>query len=107
MPTVTTWCPRTTPHYPALLRTPDSAAERSLLAAVAPGGVLLVVHPADMDLQHAGAHGLDPADYMRPCDVATLPDWQVEVDARRAREVTAGAGAHHTHDVVLRARRLR
>ena len=38
-------------QYPALLRTPDAAAERALLAAVAPGGVLLLVHHAGMDTQ--------------------------------------------------------
>lgn len=36
-------------HYPALLRTPTQDAERALLAAVVPGGVLLVVHHADVE----------------------------------------------------------
>src|SRR4029079_5002158 len=36
-------------QYPALLRTPAHDAERALLDAVAPGGVLLVVHHADVD----------------------------------------------------------
>lgn len=36
-------------QYPALRRTPGNDAERSLLAAVAPGGTLLVVHHADVD----------------------------------------------------------
>lgn len=37
--------------YPALRRTDpdDDAAERALLAALAPGGTLLVVHHADVD----------------------------------------------------------
>jgi SAM-dependent methyltransferase len=96
-------------QYPALLRTPSNDAERSLLAAVAPGGVLLVVHHADVDVDQAKAHGFDPADYVSPPDVAALlgEDWQVEVDERRPRDVRAGGGAHHTHDVVLRAQRLR
>jgi hypothetical protein len=35
-------------------------------------------------------------------------DWAVEVDEQRPREAPdGGAGAHHTDDVVLRARRLR
>jgi hypothetical protein len=35
-------------------------------------------------------------------------DWQLEVDEQRARIIPeGGAGAHHTDDVVLRARRLR
>jgi SAM-dependent methyltransferase len=94
-------------QYPALLRTPDDAAERALLAAVAPGGTLLVVHH-DID-EHAHHGGFDPADYVSPADVARLldADWEVEVDGRRPRHVAAGAGAGHTTDVVLRARRLR
>lgn len=95
-------------QYPALLRTPSNEAERSLLAAVAAGGVLLVVHHADVDVEQARAHGFDPADYVSPSDVAALlDDWQVDVDERRPRDVpVGGGGAHHTHDLVLRARRL-
>lgn len=96
-------------QYPALLRTPDAAAERALLAAVAPGGTLLVVHHADVDPEHAKSQGFDPADYVGPADVAALldRDWAVDVDERRPRNVTAGAGSHHTEDLVLRATRLR
>src|SRR3954465_1027631 len=48
-------------QYPALLRTPDAAAERALLAAVAPGGVLLLVHHAGGET-HQPHHGsFDPA----------------------------------------------
>ena len=94
-------------QYPALRRTPGGDAERALLAAVAPGGTLLVVHHADVDPEQARAHGFDPADYVSPSDVAALLDdgWQIEVDEKRPRDVTTGAGAHHTHDLVLRARR--
>jgi SAM-dependent methyltransferase len=99
-------------QYPALLRTPDAAAERALLAAVAPGGVLLLVHHAGMDTHqpHDGDLGFDPADYVWPTMVAALldDDWQVEVDEVRPRIVPdGGAGAHHVDDLVLRARRLR
>ncbi|WP_413760793.1 class I SAM-dependent methyltransferase [Streptomyces sp. MMBL 11-3] len=97
-------------QYPALLRTPDAAAERALLAAVAPGGVLLLVHHAGMDTQQADDRGFDPADYVWPSMVAALldEDWVVEVDEQRPRVAPdGGAGAHHTDDVVLRARRLR
>lgn len=97
-------------QYPALLRTPDAAAERALLAAVAPGGVLLLVHHAGMDTQHASDSGFDPADYVWPSMVADLldQDWTVEVDEQRPRIAPdGGAGAHHAEDVVLRARRLR
>ena len=93
-------------QYPALLRTPDRAAERTLLGAVAPGGTLLVVHH---DVQDGQTHAFDPADYVLPAVVAELldEDWQVEVDERRDRHVSGGAGAHHVADLVLRARRLR
>ncbi|MFJ8058536.1 class I SAM-dependent methyltransferase [Streptomyces sp. NPDC096142] len=97
-------------QYPALLRTPDAAAERALLAAVAPGGVLLLVHHAGMDTRHEHDAEFDPADYVWPAMVAALldDDWTVEVDEQRPRVAPeGGAGAHHTDDVVLRARRLR
>jgi SAM-dependent methyltransferase len=95
--------------YPALQRTVSNEAENMLMDAVAPGGVLLVVHHADVDTEQAKAHGFDPADYVSPADVAALldQDWQVEIDQRRPRDTTTGAGARHTHDVVLHARRLR
>ncbi|MGW3285259.1 class I SAM-dependent methyltransferase [Streptomyces sp. NPDC001002] len=97
-------------QYPALLRTPDSASERALLAAVAPGGVLLLVHHAGMDTHQPDDSGFDPADYVWPAMVAALldDDWAVEVDEQRPRVAPeGGAGAHHTDDIVLRARRLR
>lgn len=97
-------------QYPALLRTPDCAAERALLAAVAPGGVLLLVHHAGMDAHQAHDGGFDPADYVWPSMIVTLfdDDWAVELDEQRPRIAPdGGAGAHHTVDLVLRARRLR
>ncbi|MDX3133970.1 class I SAM-dependent methyltransferase [Streptomyces europaeiscabiei] len=97
-------------QYPALLRTPDAAAERALLAAVAPGGVLLLVHHAGMDTQQPHEGGFDPADYVWPSMVADLlnDDWEVQVDEQRPRVAPdGGAGAHHTDDLVLRVRRLR
>ncbi len=97
-------------QYPALQRTPDGAAERALLAAVAPGGVLLLVHHAGMEHQAPRDYGFDPAQYVWPAMVAGLldDDWAVEVDEQRPRVAPGGgAGAHHTDDVVLRARRLR
>ncbi|WEH13575.1 class I SAM-dependent methyltransferase [Streptomyces sp. VNUA24] len=97
-------------QYPALLRTPDATAERALLAAVAPGGVLLLVHHAGMETRQAHESGFDPADYVWPSMVAELldGDWEIEVDEQRPRVAPdGGAGAHHTDDLVLRARRLR
>lgn len=97
-------------QYPALLRTPDGAAERALLAAVAPGGVLLLVHHAGMEGQSVSDSGFDPGDYVWPSMVADLldQDWAVEVNEERPRTAPeGGAGAHHANDLVLRARRLR
>ncbi len=95
-------------QYPALLKTPDDEAERTLLALVAPGGTLLAVHHADMDAEHGKAHGFDPADYVSHEDLLALLDstWRLDVVERRARHLTTGAGAGHSHDLVLRARRL-
>jgi hypothetical protein len=44
-------------QYPAWLRTPDAAAERALLSAVAPDGLLLLVHHAGMDTEQASESG--------------------------------------------------
>jgi len=95
-------------HYPALLRSPGNDAERALLDAVAPGGVLLVVHHPAPTSAEAAAHGFDAALYVSPAQVAALlnENWLIEVDETRPRHVATGAGAHHTEDVVLRARRL-
>lgn len=95
-------------QYPALLRTPGQDAERALLAAVAPGGVLLVVHHADVDRDEAIARGYDPEDYVAHQDVvdALGEGWSIEVDERRARAVPASGQGHHHVDEVLRARRL-
>jgi SAM-dependent methyltransferase len=95
-------------QYPALARSPDHRAERALLAAVAPGGTLLVVHHKH-DPHTAHDHEFDPEDFVAPSDVAALLDdgWTVEVDEVRPRVVPAsGGGTHHVDDVVLRARRL-
>jgi SAM-dependent methyltransferase len=97
-------------QYPALLRTPDAAAERALLAAVAPGGVLLFVHHAGMETQQVHDIRFDPAHYVWPSMVSALltDDWDKEVDEQRPRNAPdTGAGAHHAEDLVLRARRLR
>jgi SAM-dependent methyltransferase len=99
-------------QYPALPRTPDAAAERALLAAVAPGGALLLVHHAGMETHHPHDNSFDPADYVWPAMVADLlkadpVTWDVEVHEERPRPTPeSGAGAHHRDDIVLRARRL-
>jgi SAM-dependent methyltransferase len=96
-------------QYASLLRGPDAAAERALLAAVAPGGVLLFVHHAGMDTHSVHESGFDPADYVWPPMVAALlnDDWEVERDEQRPRVAPeGGAGAHPVDDLVLRVRRL-
>ena len=97
-------------QYPALPSSADHDAERALLAAVASGGLLLMVYHAGFDGEEAKARGIDPADYVLPTDIVAAllgGDWQVQIDTRRPREARASAaGGHHTHDVVLRARRL-
>ncbi len=93
-----------TTHYPALPLTDDDAAIRGLLDAVAPHGTLLVVgHAPSRD---ADDHGWDPEGLVQPQDVALrLGDgWVVEELSTRPRPGSP-ATAHHTHDVVLRARR--
>ncbi len=98
-------------QYPALPRTAGDDVEQALFAAVAPGGMLLYVHHADVDRAQAKAHGFDPADYVSPADIGALlvddDAWQIEVDEKRPRVVATGGGSHHTHDLVLLARRLR
>jgi hypothetical protein len=96
-----------TAFYPALLHSSGQEAERALLAAVAAGGTLLVVHHADIDVEKAKSHGFDPADYLMHDDVAALigEDWEVHIDRRRPRETPTGVDGQHTHDDVLRAQR--
>ena len=96
-------------QYPVLLRTEGKDAEQALLRAVAPGGVLLWAHHPPPTAEEAKAHGINVEDYVGAADVAALLDdeWRIDVHETRPRHVTSGAGAHHTEDVVLRARRLR
>lgn len=93
-------------QYAVLLRTPGAVAERALAELVAPGGTLLVVHH-DVAHEHRHEGGFDPELYALPADVAAVLDegWQVEVDERRPRRISGGGGAHHVHDLVLRATR--
>jgi 2-polyprenyl-3-methyl-5-hydroxy-6-metoxy-1,4-benzoquinol methylase len=96
-------------HYPALRHSPMHDAAKALLATVAPGGTLLVVHHADVDVEKAKSYGFDPADYLSHSDVAALfdEDWDVQIERRRLRERPTGVELQHTHDDVVKARRLR
>ncbi|MFD4252118.1 class I SAM-dependent methyltransferase [Amycolatopsis thermoflava] len=88
-------------HYVPLRRA-EPGVLRGLLAAVAPGGTLLVAShdPAELTPRE----GFDPADYYHPADVAALlgPEWTVLADEIRPR----ARPARYTRDTVLRARRV-
>ncbi|MBV2354108.1 class I SAM-dependent methyltransferase [Streptomyces sp. J2-1] len=100
-------------HYFPLPRTPDHAALRGLLSAVAPGGCLLFVGHDLADLTPEVVREFDPGALYGPAEVAGLlgPGWTVQVDETRPRAAPAAAPApapgspHHRHDTVLRARR--
>ncbi|WP_304455038.1 bifunctional 2-polyprenyl-6-hydroxyphenol methylase/3-demethylubiquinol 3-O-methyltransferase UbiG [Nocardiopsis sp. YSL2] len=95
-------------QYFPLPKQPDHTALHGLLAAVAPGGTLLVVGHGPTDPPHH-ENGFDPADHYAPSDIAAHlgEDWTVLVDESRPRTAPAPAGTRPTHDAVLRARRLR
>jgi SAM-dependent methyltransferase len=94
-------------QYFPLPRQPGDTALRGLLAAVAPGGTLLIASHDLADLPPRHEHGFDPNDYYQPDDIARLldADWTVLVNETRPRSAPAPAGTHHTHDTVLRAQR--
>jgi len=101
-------------QYASIPRTPDGRGVANLLAAVAPGGTLLVVShdlepmrtPVDTR-EHSRL--FDPDAYVRVEDVAAAlaasPEWDVERHEKRRRPPGAASAAHHVDDVVLRARR--
>lgn len=94
-------------QYLPLKRGHGDAQVRGVLASVAVGGVLLFVGHDPRDVP--ADHGFDPADYYLAGDVKRFlgEDWRIEVDELRERADPGPPGAHHVHDVVLRARRLR
>ncbi|MGK4906862.1 class I SAM-dependent methyltransferase [Streptomyces albus] len=96
-------------HFLPLLRRSGDSAMRGLLDAVAPGGTFLFVFHALDGLPERLEGGFTAADFCHPHDFVPLlgDDWAVVVDETRPRTTPAPAGTHHTHDVVLRARRLR
>ena len=94
-------------QYTVLRRDDDDTAINALLAAVAPGGTLLVVHH-QLDPAYVSEHGVDPAEYVMPGDVAAHLDdgWDLEVHETRPRPEPVPREAKHVRDVILRARRL-
>ena len=101
-------------QYASIPRTPDGRGVGNLLAAVAPGGTLLVVSHdlepmrAPIDLAVA-SRPFDPDAYVRTDDVVAALErasgWTIEVLERRPRPAGAASASHHVDDVVLRARR--
>lgn len=96
-------------YFPLPLQPDHHTALRALLDAVAPGGTLLFAghDPAEFPEDHE--HGFRPDDFYQPADVAELLDenWTVQTHETRPRTSPAPPGTHHTHDVVLRAQRVR
>jgi thioredoxin reductase len=103
-------------QYPAIPRTPEGGALNALLAAVAPGGTLLVVGH-DLDDMRAHTHGeaaehvrpFDALAFVQPHDVANAlgaEEWVVEVNEIRDRPPGHVHGSGHVRDVVVRARRI-
>ena len=101
-------------QYASIPRTPDDRAIGNLIAAVAPGGTLVVVGhdlepmraPVDTGEQ---SRAFDPDAYVRPEDVAAALDgrtgWDVEVHEKRPRPPGSATAHHHVDDIVVRARR--
>ena len=90
--------------YFPLPRTADKALD-GLLAAVAPGGTLLV---GSHDLADAPHHSeFDPHDFYQPEEIAERLDdtWTVLVKETRPRVSAAPPGTEHINDVVLKARK--
>jgi thioredoxin reductase/SAM-dependent methyltransferase len=99
-------------QYGSFKRTPDQRGLSSLLAAVAPGGTLLVVHhdltalgdPVDVA---TGTRMYDPEAFVGVGEIAAAlaadpGTWHVETHETRRRPPGA-ASTHHVSDVVLRA----
>jgi thioredoxin reductase/SAM-dependent methyltransferase len=103
-----------TAHYASIPRTPDNRAVHTILAAVAPGGTLLVVSHdpeplrAHIDTRH-DSRPFDADAYVRTDDfteaLAASPLWDVEIHEKRPRPPGAASAAHHADDIVLRAHR--
>jgi hypothetical protein len=96
-------------QYFPLPRRPDHNVLRGLLDAVATGGTLLIASHDLADLSHARSTASTPATNYQPDDIGGLLDdnWAVLINETRPRTAPVPVGTHHTHDTVLRARRVR
>jgi thioredoxin reductase/SAM-dependent methyltransferase len=98
--------------YASIPRTPDLRGVQNVLAAVAPGGTLIVINH-DLDAMHDPQHQhqpFDPDAYVNTDDYTDLlkrtPGWTIEVLEKRPRPPGSATAAHHVEDLVLRARRI-
>lgn len=91
--------------YVRLPKAPESIP--ALLQLVARGGLLLVVHHAEIDRAWAAERGIDLDAFYFPDDIAAALDgaWTIEKREVRPRAISGGEGAHLHDDLVLRARR--
>ncbi|MEM1335051.1 MAG: class I SAM-dependent methyltransferase [Actinomycetota bacterium] len=93
-------------QYPAFAIAEIDRVTVALTGALAPGGLLLLVGhapPAD-----PSSIPFDPSDWVQPPDiVAALPEgFEVELDETRPRPGAHHTGSPHSHDVVVRIRRV-
>ncbi len=104
-----------TAHYASIPRTNDGRGVDNLLAAVAPGGTLLVVGHDTAPMREpvdptTSSRAFDGDAFIRTTDIAasiaTRSGWRIEVDEKRPRPPGHTAASHHHDDIVLRARRL-
>jgi SAM-dependent methyltransferase len=99
-----------TASYASIPRTPDLRAVYTILAAVAPGGTLLVVSHDPEQMREAAEHVrmFDADAYLWVDDfaavIAASPVWEFQSHGPRSRPEGAVSTEHHV-DVVLRARR--
>ncbi|MEM7286073.1 MAG: bifunctional NAD(P)/FAD-dependent oxidoreductase/class I SAM-dependent methyltransferase [Actinomycetota bacterium] len=99
--------------YCSIPRTGDERAVDSLLAAVAPGGTLLMVghapHAPETDHHDGHTRPWDRASFVDIDSVAaavsSTPGWTVVTHELRDRPPGSSTHHHHDTDVVLRARR--
>ena len=96
-------------QYFPLPRQPEHTALRGLLDAVAPGGTLLFVSHDLADLPPRQEAASTPATTTSPTTSpgSSTTTWTVLINGDPPAHRPAPPGTHHTHDTVLRARRLR
>jgi len=103
-----------TAFYASIPRTPDHRAVHTMMAAVAPGGTLLIVSHDLEPLRtlidtHHDSQPFDPDAFVRTEHFAEAltasPLWDIEVHEKRPRPPGAASATHHADDIVLRAHR--